>query len=159
MGEQILTKAGSVTNDEMANMYLNFNVGNEVYGIEIRHVIQIIGMQEITEMPEMPPEMKGFIRLRGKVIPVISMRVILGKMEEEYSDRTCIIVVQMGEKESGLIVDGIRETLTIDPESISPTPGRREGMDSSYIMGVARLPNEQVAILLHVNKLFSSQEA
>lgn len=146
------------TTDEMENMYLNFNVGNEIYGIEIRYVIQIIGMQEITEMPEMPPSMKGFISLRGNVIPVVSMRSRFGKAECTYSDRTCIVVVQVGKKEIGLIVDAIQETITIDPDSISSPPATGESVNNSYIMGVARLPNERSAVLIRVNRLFAGQE-
>lgn len=144
-----------VANEEMKNMYLNFIVGNEVYGIEIQYVIQIIGMQEITEMPEMPPGMKGFINLRGNVIPVVSMRARFAKAEAEYSDRTCIVVVQVGDKEIGLIVDAIEETITIEPENISPPPDTGDGSLSSYIMGIARLPEDQTAILVYVQKLFT----
>lgn len=140
--------------DEMENMYLNFSVGNEVYGIEIRYVIQIINMQEITEMPVMPYSMKGFINLRGRVIPVVSTRLRLGKMEGEYTDRTCMVVVQVGEKEIGLIVDAIQETITIEPDSISPTPSIGSS-ESPYIMGIARLSNGRTATLIHVQKLFS----
>lgn len=157
MTEKILSDAIEATNDEMENMYLNFNVGNEVYGIQIRYVIQIIGMQKITEMPEMPHGMKGFINLRGNVIPVFSMRLRFGKTENEYSDRTCIVVVQVGDKEIGLIVDAIQETITIEPESISPLPGTGDGMDTPYVIGVARLPNDRVAVLIHVNRLFKGQ--
>lgn len=147
-----------VETDEMENMYLNFIVGNEAYGVEIRHVIQIIGMQEITEMPEMPPGMKGFINLRGSVIPVVSMRLRFGKTESEYTDRTCIIVTQIGDKEVGLIVDAIQETLTIDPNSISPPPSTGEYTEAPYIMGVAKLQNGSTAVLIHVQKLFIAQQ-
>lgn len=143
----------TTANDEMENMYLNFNVGNETYGIEIRYVLQIIGMQDINEMPEMPPDMKGFINLRGNVVPVVSMRLRFGKPEEEYTDRTCIIVVLVGEQEIGLVVDAIQETLTIEPENISPPPSMVSV--SPYIEGVARLPDDRTAILLHAQKLFN----
>lgn len=158
MAEKIVANAAETTTDEMKNMYLNFNVDNKVYGIEIRYVIQIIGMQEITKMPGMPPDMKGFINLRGNVIPVVSMRLRFGETEGEYSDRTCIIVVQVGEKEVGLIVDAIQETITIKPESISPAPSTGESVSNPCIMGVAQLPNDRVAILIHVSKLFINQE-
>jgi len=140
--------------DHMEDMYLNFSVGNEIYGIEIRFVLQIIGMQDITEMPEMQPYMKGFINLRGNVIPVFSMRQRFGKLEEEYSDRTCIIVVRVGEKEIGLIVDAIQETLTIEPENISPQPNLGLGGENPYVKGIAKLSNNRTAVLLHASKLF-----
>ncbi|MDR1736205.1 MAG: chemotaxis protein CheW [Oscillospiraceae bacterium] len=140
--------------DEMENMYLNFSVGSEIYGIEIRYVIQIIGMQEITEMPEMPHGTKGFINLRGNVIPVVSVRLRFGKPEEEYTQRTCIIVVHVDGKEIGLIVDGIQETITIEPDNISPPPVTDINSQVPYIMGIAKLTGGRNAILIQVQKLF-----
>ena len=142
------------TVSEMENMYLCFTVGNENYGVEIQHVLQIIGMQEITEMPEMPREVKGFINLRGSIIPVVSMRVRLGKTEDEHTERTCIIVVNIGDKEIGLIVDSIQEAVTIDPQSISPPPSTSGKVGSPYVKGIARLVNGSIAILIHVQQLF-----
>lgn len=144
--------------DEMENMYLNFSVGNEVYGIEIRYVLRIMGMQEITEMPGMPPGMKGFINLRGNVIPVFSMRFRFSKEEIEYNDRICIVIVQVNEKEIGLIVDAIKETITIEPEKISPPPCGGTGSDQSYIMGIAQLEDDRTAVLVHVQKLFAGYD-
>lgn len=143
--------------DEMENMYLNFIVGNELYGVEIRYVLQIIGMQEISEMPDMPPGMKGYINLRGNVIPVVSMRLRFGKAEEEYTDRSCIVVVTVGDQEIGLIVDTIQETITIEPEHISPQPTTGGQGGVPYIMGIARLPDDQTAVLIHAQKLFSDE--
>ncbi len=140
--------------DEMENMYLNFDVGNETYGVEIRYVLQIIGMQEINEMPDMPPGMKGYINLRGSVIPVVSMRLRFGKAEEEYTDRTCIVVVTVGDREIGLIVDTIQETITIEPENISPQPKTSASEGISYVKGIARLPDDRTAVLIHAQKLF-----
>ena len=154
---QTQAQSTSVT-DEMENMYLTFTVGNEVYGIEIRHVIQIVGMQEINEMPEMSACMKGFINLRGSVIPVVSMRLRFGNIEDEYTDRTCIIVVVVGEKEIGLIVDAIQETITIEPESISSPPDTGEGKSIPYIRGIAQLQNNGVSVLIDVQKLFVHEE-
>jgi purine-binding chemotaxis protein CheW len=138
---------------EMEDMYLNFSVGKELYGIEIQYILQIIGMQEITEMPEMPYGMKGFINLRGSVIPVVSMRTRFGKNDEEYHDRTCIVVVQVGEKQIGLIVDAIQETITIDPENISPQP--TTGEEISYIRGIAHLSSNRTAVIICIQKLFA----
>lgn len=140
--------------DEMKNMYLNVTVGEEIYGIEIRHVLQIIGMQQINEMPEMPMYMRGFITLRNEVIPVASMRMRFGMPEEEYSDRTCIVVTHVGDRQIGLIVDGIKETLTIDPENISPQP--TTGASNPYVTGVAQLGNKQTAILIEIQNLFEN---
>lgn len=142
--------------DEMENMYLNVYIGQEVYGIEIRYVLQIIGLPEINEMPEMPAYMRGFINLRGNVIPLVSMRERFGKMEEPYTERTCVVIVQVGEREIGLIVDAIKETVTIEPEKISPQPTTQADGGNVYIVGIAQLGANQVSILIDVQKLFDT---
>lgn len=145
------------TQSEMENMYLDFRVCDSVYAIKIRYVLQIIAMQEITELPEMPPAMKGFIKLRGSVIPVVSMRMRFGKMEEAYTDRTCIIIVRVGDNDIGLIVDAIQETITIEPENISPPPRAGENKSAPYITGIARLTDSRAALLMDVQLLFDEQ--
>lgn len=140
--------------DEMENMYLNVYIGDEVYGIEIRYVLQIIGLPEINAMPEMPAYMKGFINLRGNVIPVVSMRERFGQFEEPYTERTCVVIVQVGDREIGLIVDAIKETVTIEPDKISPQPSTSEGGGNLYVIGIAQLGGNQVSILIDVQKLF-----
>lgn len=142
--------------DEMKNMYLNVYIGEEVYGIEIRNVLQIIGLLEINAMPEMPAYMKGFINLRGNVIPVVSMRERFGKFEEPYTERTCVVIVQVGDREIGLIVDAIKETVTIEPEKISPQPTTTAGSGNAYIIGIAQLGGNQVSVLIDVQKLFDN---
>jgi purine-binding chemotaxis protein CheW len=139
--------------DEMENMYLNVYIGQEVYGIEIRYVLQILGLPEINAMPEMPLYMKGFINLRGNVIPVVSMRERFGQFEETYTERTCVVIVQVGSREIGLIVDAIKETITIEPEKISPQPTTTSA-GNAYILGIAQLGGTDVSRLIDVQKLF-----
>ena len=139
--------------DEMENMYLNVYIGQEVYGIEIRYVLQILGLPEINAMPEMPLYMKGFINLRGNVIPVVSMRERFGQFEEAYTERTCVVIVQVGSREIGLIVDAIKETITIEPEKISPQP-TTTSTGNAYILGIAQLGGSDVSRLIDVQKLF-----
>jgi purine-binding chemotaxis protein CheW len=142
-----------VLTDEIKDMYLNFTVGEEVYGVEIQYVLQIVGMQKITEMPEMPRGMKGFINLRGSVIPVCSMYSRFGKAEPEYTERTCIIVLQIDEKLTGLIVDAIQETTTIESDSISSPPSLGSTEGSPYVKGIARLSDGKTVILLDTLRL------
>lgn len=145
-----------VLEDGMENMYLTFMVGEEIYGVEIRHVLQIIGMQEISQMPEMPAYMKGYIDLRGKIIPVVSIRLRFGLSEIEYNDRNCIIVVNVGEKYIGLIVDSIRETLSIEPSQISEQPSMSKEPFNPFIMGVARIGTKDIttAVIIDIQRLF-----
>ncbi len=154
MNEDNKAVLGEVISDEMENMYLNFYVGEGVYGVEIRYVLQIIGLPEINAMPEMPMYMKGFINLRGNVIPVVSMRERFGQIEEPYNERTCVVIVQVGDREIGLIVDAIKETITIEPEKISPQPSTAQGEDNAYIIGIAQLGAGNVSILIDARKLF-----
>lgn len=142
--------------DSMENQYLTFNVGDEKYGIEIRYVIQLLGMREITTMPDMPPGMQGFINLRGNVIPVVSMRLRFGKEEIAYTQRTCIIVVRVEEREIGLIVDMINETRTIDLDSISPPPRMGKSSDSFYISGIALPADGKATMLIDISALFNA---
>jgi purine-binding chemotaxis protein CheW len=154
MTEDTIINQGDFITDEMQNMYLNFYVGEGVYGVEIRYVLQIIGLPEINAMPEMPMFMKGFINLRGTVIPVVSMRERFGQVEEPYNERTCVVIVQVREKQIGLIVDAIKATITIEPEKISPQPSTTQGEDNVYIIGIAHLGSGSVSILIDVQKLF-----
>lgn len=140
--------------DEMKDMYLNFNVSNEIYSVDIRYVLQIVGMQEIREMPEMAHYMKGYINLRGSVVPVVSLRLRFGIIETDFTNRTCIIVVQVGEREIGLIVDAIEETLTVEPEDISPQPVTGEAEANPYITGIAKLKNNQTSVIINLQQLF-----
>ena len=153
MNEERVAQRNDIISDEMQNMYLNFYVSEGVYGVEIRYVLQIIGLPEINAMPEMPMFMKGFINLRGSVIPVVSMRERFGQVEEPYNERTCVVIVQVGEREIGLIVDAIKETITIEPDKISPQPSTSQGENNAYIIGIAQLETG-VSILLDVQKMF-----
>jgi purine-binding chemotaxis protein CheW len=153
LNEERVAQKTDIISDEMQNMYLNFYVGEGVYGVEIRYVLQIIGLPEINAMPEMPMFMKGFINLRGNVIPVVSMRERFGQVEEPYNERTCVVIVQVGEREIGLIVDAIKETITIEPEKISPQPSTAQGENNAYIIGIAQL-DTGVSILIDVQKMF-----
>lgn len=142
--------------EEFENMYLNFYVNQEVFSIKLRYVIQIVNMQEISAMPEMPAYMKGFINLRGSVIPVVSMRERFGKMGEA-NERTCIIIVSVNEREIGLIVDSIKETVSIKPDRILPPPNIVQGTDNVYVTGIAKLNGNNVSILIDMQKLFGGQ--
>lgn len=103
-----------------ASKYLTFSLGDEECGINIRNITEIIGLQKITEMPDAPPYVRGVINLRGKVIPILDMRLRFGVDEREYDDRTCIIVVMVDNISVGLIVDTVAEVLDIEHGNIDP---------------------------------------
>ncbi len=143
--------------DTQKGRFLTFAIGNEEYGIEIEHVTEIIGIQAITEVPELPVYIKGIINLRGKIIPVMDMRLRFKRDAMEYNDRTCIVVVDIGEITIGLIVDKVVEVVSIPEQDIVPPPDPSTGFQTRYIKGVGKLGNE-VKLLLDCIKILSDEE-
>ena len=143
--------------DTQEGKFLTFVLGNEEYGIEIRNVTEIIGIQRITDLPDVPHYVKGVINLRGKVIPVVDVRIRFGLPEREYDERTCIVVVNITDISVGLIVDSVSEVLDIPDEDIEPPPKVNMGASSRYIRNLGKV-GENVKILLDVHKLFFDDE-
>eukprot|EP01156_Anaeramoeba_ignava_P010869 Anaeramoba_ignava/a481066_10.p2 GENE.a481066_10~~a481066_10.p2 ORF type:complete len:172 (-),score=13.26 a481066_10:98-613(-) len=138
--------------DTQEGRYLSFQLADEIYAIEIRHVTEIVGIQKITEVPDMAEYVKGVINLRGSVIPVIDVRLRFKMAPKDYNDRTCLIVVNLNDSPVGLVVDTVKEVISIEPEKISPPPKVSQGDVNKYIKGIARF-SESVIILLALNKL------
>lgn len=143
--------------DAQEDKYLTFILDREEYGIEIRHVTEIIGIQNITDVPDMPPYVKGVINLRGKVIPVMDVRLRFGLEERAYDDRTCIVVINIGEQAVGLIVDRVSEVLDIPKDNIEPPPRVRKGTGSRFIQGMGKV-GDKVSILLNAEKVLYGEE-
>ncbi len=145
--------------DTQANKYLFFRIGKESYGIGIRHIIEIIELQPISQVPDMPPYVRGVINLRGKVIPVIDLRLRFGIDERDYDDRTCIVVNEIGKSLIGFIVDTVEEVMEIPESGIEPPPTFKtaSGKDR-YISGLGKV-GEAVKILLDVEKIVRDDEA
>jgi purine-binding chemotaxis protein CheW len=137
----------------LENKYLMCKLGNEVYGIDIKHVTDIIELQKITEVPDMPDYVKGVINLRGQVIPVIDMRLRFKMQEREYDDRTVITVVQIQDNSIGFIIDTATEVQDIPEKDIDPPP-KFQGDESKqkYIFGLGKVESD-VIILLDIEKL------
>ncbi len=140
------------TEDTQHGRFLAFALDDETFCIEIKYVTEIIGIQPITKVPEVPEFIRGIINLRGRIIPVIDMRLKFGKMPIPYNDRTCIIVVETKTLFVGFIVDNVAEVITIDDENIVPPPDVRVGMQSNYIKGIGKVGND-VKLLLNCEKL------
>lgn len=136
--------------------YLTFKLANEEYGLEILKVREINGMMDITAVPQMPSYMKGVINLRGKVIPVIDLRLKFGFQEIEHTEQTCIIVVDVG-KDIGIIVDTVSEVLDIKGENIEPPPQVGKAVDNSFILGMGKV-GEAVKILLNIDRVLTEDE-
>nr|WP_320050811.1 chemotaxis protein CheW [uncultured Desulfuromonas sp.] len=132
------------------DLYLTFHIGSEDFGIDIAHVIEIIGIQRITVVPDMPHYIQGVINLRGKVISVMDVRLRFGMEQRDYDERTCVIVVNVGEDTVGLIVDRVNEVVEIGSGQIQPVPQLQRTED--YIMGLGKL-GDDVKILIDVERL------
>ncbi len=142
--------------------YLTFSLGGEEYGIGILKVKEIIGMMPITPVPQTPGFVKGVINLRGKVIPVIDLRLKFGMESIAYNERTCIIVVEAsglaaGRVMMGLVVDSVSEVVNIKEEDIEDTPTFGARLSTEYILGMAKA-GESVKILLDIDRVLTSQE-
>ncbi len=142
--------------DTLKGKYLIFLMGNEMYGMEIRYITEIIGIQPITEVPEMPEYVKGITNLRGKIIPVMDVRLRFKKAAREYDDRTCIIVLDMNDIAIGLVVDSVSEVIAIEDEDIAPPPDLNKG-SHTYIKGIGKAGGS-VKLLLDCQKLLTDDE-
>lgn len=145
-----------IDQDSMQGMYLTFELANEGYGLEIRYVIEIIGIQPVTYVPDMPGHVIGVLNLRGKVIPIIDVRLRFHLASRDYDERTCIIVVNVNEHSVGLVVDKVNEVVDIPLKEIEPPPATGRG-GSQYIQGMGKL-GQQVKILLNIETLIEDEE-
>jgi len=142
--------------DTQKDKFLTFILGKEYYGIEIKHVTEIIGIQPITEVPELPEYIRGIVNLRGKIIPVMDVRLRFKKDFKDYNDRTCIIVVDIKDVSIGLIVDSVSEVISIpDTEIVAPPDISKIG--NKYIKGIGKVGND-VKLILDCNKLLNDEE-
>jgi purine-binding chemotaxis protein CheW len=147
--------------DPRAGKYISFRLGREEFAIQVMRVREIVGIQEITAVPQMPHGVKGVINLRGKVIPVVDLRVKFGLEELEYSLRTCIIVVQIqggaGLVQVGVIVDAVSEVLTLQSADIEDKPDFGTGVATPDLLGMAKIKGK-VKILLDINAALSGAD-
>jgi purine-binding chemotaxis protein CheW len=141
--------------------YLIFNLGVEEFGTEILKVREIMGMQDITAIPQVPAYVKGVINLRGRVVPVIDLRLKFALDAQDYTPRTCIIVMRTRQAEEeltiGMIVDGVVEVLNLAPSDIEDTPDFGPGVDTPYLIGMAKIKGK-VKILLDIDQVLASDE-
>jgi len=143
--------------DTQKDKYLTFHLHGEDYGIEIRFVTEIIGIQNITKVPDMPVFLKGVINLRGKVIPVMDVRARFKLPERDYDERTCIIVVNIDDIAIGLVVDKVQEVVDIPETQVEPAPEMSKGKSSPFLQGMGKIGDE-VKILLNVEQLLYDEE-
>jgi purine-binding chemotaxis protein CheW len=134
--------------------YITFILGKEEYAIGIEFVKEIIGIQNITRLPDVDEYVMGVINLRGKIIPIVDMRLRFSLEQIPFGDRTCIIVLNIGEFTTGLVVDEVSEVLDILPSNIDPPPAINKGLNSEFISGIGKI-KDQVIIILDASRIFN----
>ena len=137
--------------------FLTFALGEEEFGIDIGYVTEIISMQPVFRLPEVPDYIRGIVNLRGKIIPVIDLRLMFKKEAAEDTERTCIIVIDTGYLSVGLIVDKVTEVTSISSENISPPPNIRTSIRKNYIAGIGK-GDDRIIILINCERLFQDEE-
>jgi len=161
ISEASVAAAVQTKGDERTGKYLTFHLGREEFAIQVGRVREIMGVQEITAVPQTPSHVRGVINLRGKVVPVVDLRLKFGLPELEYSQRTCIVVVQVvgdaGPMLMGVVVDGVSEVLNLAASDIEDTPDFGRGVATPYLLGMAKIKGK-VKILLDINLVLTSQE-
>ena len=150
-------EVGKSQQQDRAGKYLTFVLANETYGLEILKVREIMGLMDITAVPRTPEFVKGVINLRGKVIPVIDLRLKFGLQEAEHTEETCIIVVNVSSMEMGIVVDKVSEVLDIASGEIEETPSFGVDVDTNFILGMGKA-NEKVTILLDIVKVMAGSD-
>ena len=161
MESTVIEREPALHSDGRGGKYLVFQLGREEFGIRVLNVREIMGIQDITAVPQTPDYVKGVINLRGKVIPVVDLRLKFGLPELEYTRRTCIIVVQArgeaGPMLMGIVVDAVAEVLNLSVADIENTPDFGDGTSTPYLLGIAKVKG-RVKILLEIERVLTCQD-
>ena len=155
--EQKMATTVAESQAQKLSKYLTFSLGGEEYGLEILKVREIIGLMEITRVPRMPVFVRGVINLRGKVIPVVDLRLKFSMATQEDTVETCIIVVDLGAMLMGVVVDHVSEVLDISDKDIEETPSFGVEINTEFIMGIGKAKGK-VIILLDICKVLTAEE-
>ncbi len=148
---------GEDDDDTLENKYLTFSLCEEEYALPVSFVKEIVGVPKITHIPEMPAHVKGTVNLRGLVFPVMDLRLRFGLPEETYTDRTCIILIEIKDHTVGLIVDEVKDSMEIVPENIEKTPRLAGGSDGGYVRGISKDAQGGVKIVLSPEVLLEEE--
>lgn len=145
-----------ISENTMDGKYLVFLLDTQEFAIAIKYVVDIINIQPLTRVPNVPAFVKGITNLRGQVIPIIDVRLRFGKEAQEYNDRTCIIVVEVGELSVGMIIDQVLEVITLDDDHISPPPAFNQSAEAPFIQGIGQ-HNGQVKLILNCHSVLDEE--
>ena len=162
MSTALFEKQESAVTHKAAGKFLTFCLGKEEFAVRVLNVREIIGIQDITTVPQTPAFVKGVINLRGKVIPVVDLRLKFGLPEQAHSERTWIIVIQVDSDHgaslnTGVIVDEVSEVLNLTGAEIEPTPDFGDNVATPYLLGLAKV-KDRVKILLDIGQVLKDQD-
>jgi purine-binding chemotaxis protein CheW len=161
MAAALISQTDAAKVDARAGKYLVFHLDKEEFAIQVQKVREIMGVQDITQVPQTPLHVKGVINLRGKVIPVVDLRLKFGMEAIEYTHRTCIVVVQVAGPHDtmlmGVVVDGVAEVLQVAAADVEDTPSFGQDITIPYVMGLAKLKGK-VKILLDIDQVMTARE-
>lgn len=139
----------------MKDKYLTFDMDNQIFGLDIQYVLEIIGVQAITKVPNLPYYILGIINLRGKVVPIVDMRLRFGKPSKDFDKKTCIIVVEMDKDVVGLVVDGIYEVRDISSDNIADVGQNEQNGSNKFLQGIAQYDGQVCLVLNCYNVLYN----
>ncbi|SFC46591.1 purine-binding chemotaxis protein CheW [Polaromonas sp. OV174] len=150
-------QSGSVTGGLKPLEFLSFTLGHEEYGVDIQKVQELRGYDAVTRIANAPDYLKGVVNLRGIIVPIIDMRIRFELGTPSYDQFTVVIVLNMGGRVLGMVVDGVSDVITLTPEQIKPAPEMGTLLDTDYMLGLGAV-DERMLILLDIERLMSSQE-
>ena len=143
--------------DTMEDLYIIFFIDGREYGIEIRYLIEIIAFQPVTFVPNLPKYVKGVLNLRGKIIPVLDVRTRFGMPSIDYTENTCILILNFNNLSASLIVDGVKEVLKITKDNIEPSPGFEEANVERFVDSIGK-SGDTLKILINVEKFIHEKD-
>lgn len=144
-----------VQSNDLSDRALTFYIGESIFGIGLDHVLEIIKVEPSTHVPNVPAYIKGVINLRGKIVPLIDVRLKFNREEIPYNEKTCIIVVTIHDMQVGLIVDSVAEVVTVPPDQLAEPPEIGTGHADHYLLGVAEV-GQRVILIIDCEKFFQS---
>ncbi|HEX5755785.1 MAG TPA: chemotaxis protein CheW [Arenimonas sp.] len=151
-----MNQAAAAVSNESAE-FLTFTLGDEEYGVDILKVQEIRGYDTVTRIPDTPAFIKGVINLRGIIVPVVDMRLKFKLGKAEYNEFTVMIILNVGKRVVGIVVDGVSDVLALAPEQIRPAPDFNRGLDPSFLTGIGAV-DDRMLILVDIEKLVLSPE-
>lgn len=145
------------SSEDVGNEYLVFRLGNEEYGIEILKVQEIRGYERVTRIANSPEFIAGVTNLRGVIVPIVDLRVKFQMSIADFNEKTVVIVLNLGDRVVGIVVDGVSDVLSLDASQIKPAPDFSVTLSTEYLLGLGTL-EERMLILVDIEKLLNSEE-